>query len=350
MKANRLALWLLTFVIAVLSLTLTRVVLARPQIKSRATIVQDVDMVQIPIIVFDNKGAVATNLGKNDFRVVEDGIEQKVLYCDRERQPVSFVILDDVSQSMTKKIPFVREATLSVLDAPGTQKQYPDEFSLFGIETRVTRLVPFTGDRQDLERKVPLLLMPTKGSTALFDGIYAGVSAAENDAKNQRRAVIIISDGGDNHSRYNLRETRKLLEEAGVPVFAVMAGSLMDFASVLPALEGKNQNHGLPLPFPSQDTDVIGPAERAGPHNLKTLTEITGGGVFTASHLEDLPRIIRTIGLAVRYRYILSYEPQGTEQAHREDNWHKIHVELSPKENFAGYSVPYYKHGYFHIN
>jgi Ca-activated chloride channel family protein len=179
--------------------------------------------------------------------------------------------------------------------------------------------------------------MPTKGSTALFDGIYAGVSAAENDAKNKGRAVIIISDGGDNHSRYNLRETRRLLEEAGVPVFAVMAGSLIDLASIVPVLEGKNQNHGLAFPAPSRDTDVIGPAERAGPHNLKTLTE-------------DLPRIIRTIGLAVRYRYVLSYQPEGAVQIKRDDNWHKIHVELSPKENFAGYSVPYYKRGYFHID
>lgn len=349
MKSNRLALFLLILILGLL-LTPARAFLAHSQQKSRSTIVQDVDMVQIPVIVFDEKGAVATNLGKDDFRVVEDGVAQRVLYCDRERQPVSFVILDDVSQSMTKKIPFVREATLSVLDSSATQDRYPDEFSLFGIETRVTRLVPFTGDQQDLERRVPLLLMPTKGSTALFDGIYAGVSAAENDAKNKGRAVIIISDGGDNHSRYNLRETRRLLEEAGVPVFAVMAGSLIDLASIVPVLEGKNQNHGLAFPAPSRDTDVIGPAERAGPHNLKTLTEVTGGGVFTANRLEDLPRIIRTIGLAVRYRYVLSYQPEGAVQIKRDDNWHKIHVELSPKENFAGYSVPYYKRGYFHID
>jgi Ca-activated chloride channel family protein len=347
MSANRTAVF---FLLLALLTTGTAALVAHPQAKSSATIVQDVAMVQVPIIVFDNKGAVATNLTKSDFHVVQDGIEQQVLYFDAERQPVSFVILDDISQSMTKKIPFVQEATLSVLDPPGAKPQDVDEFSLFGIETRVTRLVPFTSDQLDLQRRVPLLLLPTKGSTALFDGIYAGVTSAEHDAVNKRRAVIIISDGGDNHSRYNLRETRRLLEEAGVPVFAVMAGQFIELSSIVPFIEGKNQTRGLPLPIPHSDTDVIGPAERAGPHNLKALTEVTGGGVFTANRLEDLPRIIRTIGQAVRYRYVLSYLPRGVEHVKTEDNWHKIHIELSPKEKFAGYSLPYYKRGYFKIN
>ena len=347
MLANRTAFFL--FFLALLT-TGTAVLFAHPQVKSRATIVQDVAMVQVPIIVFDSKGGVATDLTKSDFRVVQDGIEQQVLYCDTERQPVSFVILDDVSQSMTKKIPFEQQATLSVLDPPGAPEQSTDEFSLFGIETRVTRLVPFTSDQRDLQRRVPLLLLPTKGSTALFDGIYAGVNSAEHDAINKRSAVIIISDGGDNHSRYNLRETRRFLEEAGVPVFAVMAGQLIELSSIVPLIEGKGQSRRSPFPVPDRDTDVIGPAERAGPHNLKTLTEVTGGGVFTANRLEDLPRIIRTIGHAVRYRYVLGYEPRGVEGVKTADNWHKIHIELSPKEKFAGYSLPYYKRGYFKIN
>jgi Ca-activated chloride channel family protein len=318
------------------------------QLKSKSSIVQDVELVQIPVIVFDDKGAVATNLSKDDFRLVEDGVEQKVLLCERERESVSFVILADVSQSMTKKIPFVREAAISVLDPASRQSQYHDEFSVFDFGSRVSRLVPFTRDQQDLEDRLPSLLMPTKGSTALFDGLYAGVNAAEGEAANKRRAVIIISDGGDNHSRYNLRQTRSFLQEADVPVFAVMAGPLIELSALVPGLERKPTIHGLPLP--SKDTDFIGPAERNGPHILKTLTEVSGGGVFTARNLEDLPRIIRTIGSAVRYRYVLAYEPHGAEQAKRENNWHKVHLELTPKEKFAGYSVPYYKQGYYKIN
>ena len=88
------------------------------QVKAKVRIVANVELIRIPVMVFDDKGAVAAGLTKSDFRVVEDGVEQQILYCEREREPVSFVMLDDVSSSMTRKLPFVQEATLSILDPP----------------------------------------------------------------------------------------------------------------------------------------------------------------------------------------------------------------------------------------
>jgi len=336
---------------------------SRPEVR----VVANVELVQIPVIVFDDKGAVATNLKKDDFRVLEDGVEQRLVYCERERESVSFVILADQSASMTKKIPFVQEAALSLVDPDLPKDPYRDEYSVFGIESRAKRLVPFTRDQHDLERRLPLLLTPTKGKTALFDGIYWGVSAAQGEAENKRRAVVIISDGGDNHSRYNLRETQKFLEEADVPVFAVMAGASFDLQNIFSVPENKPKlsrgpggNSKSQIPGSSlfgSGYDYIGPDERRGPHNLKALTEVTGGGVFTAHHMEDLARVVRTIGLAVRYRYILTYKPTGKAGKGKasavpagENSWHKIHVELRPKEKFAGYGIPYYKRGYNRIN
>ena len=138
-----------------------------PVAQSRADvrIVTNVELVQIPVIVFDDKGAVAINLKKDDFRVLDNGVEQHLLYCERERQSVSFVILADQSSSMASKMPFVQEAAISVLDPDLTQDAYRDEFSVFGIGTRVKRLVPFTSDEQDIERRLPLLLTPTNEST-----------------------------------------------------------------------------------------------------------------------------------------------------------------------------------------
>jgi Ca-activated chloride channel homolog len=331
------------------------------QVKAKVRIVANVELIRIPVMVFDDKGAVAAGLTKSDFRVVEDGVEQQILYCEREREPVSFVMLDDVSSSMTRKLPFVQEATLSILDPPDPQNKNQDEFSVFGIESRVRRLVPFTRDQQDLQRRLPLLLTPTNGSTALFDGVYIGVTAAEREAENARRAVIIISDGGDNHSRYNLRETKRLLEEADVPVFAVMAGPSFELPEILQRKQKKAKPSSVPqmkqrpelpnLPIPISHEDHVGPAERRGPHNLKILTEVTGGGVFTAHDVEDLPRIVRTISLAVRYRYVLTYKPAGeavrkADSQNEDADSHKIQIELYPKEKFKGYGIPYYKHGY----
>jgi len=354
---NRAATLCLAFSIATLGM-IAPYVLA--QVRTNTQIVANVELVQIPVVVFDDKGAVATSLKKNDFRILDDGIEQKILYCERERVPVSFVILADVSSSMTRKLPFVQEAALSLLDPPDQRGQSFDEFSVLGVETRAKMLLPFTRDEKDLERRLPLLLEPTNGSTALFDGIYFGVTAAQREAANQHRAMIIISDGGDNHSRYNLYETKQMLEEADVPAFAVMAGSSFELPRFLVPQPKKRTptNKGGILQFPdlrsgSSKDDYIGPAELRGPHNLKTLTEASGGGVFTAGQLEDLPRIVRTIGEAVRYRYVLTYKPiresksgAAGEKTESDSARHKIRVELFPKEKFKGFYLPYYKHGY----
>jgi Ca-activated chloride channel family protein len=256
---------------------------------------------------------------------------------------------------MTRKIPFVQDAALSLLDSLEEQDQYHDEYSILSIGKRSKLLMPFTTDERDLERRLPLLLAATNESTSLFDGIWLGVNTAHHDAANKSRAMIIITDGGDNHSRYNLRETRELLEEADVPVFAVMAGPSFELPEVFvpqqrkrnrsPSGGSKTPLPNLPISVPGQD--YIGPAERRGPHNMKMLTEVTGGGVFTAREEEDLPRIVRTIGLAVRYRYVLTYKPTHDSGESRQ---HKVEVQLYPKEKFRGYSLPYYKRTYHTIH
>jgi Ca-activated chloride channel homolog len=319
--------------------------------QAQTQIVANVELVQVPVTIFDDKGAVATNLQKSDFRLFDDGIEQRILYFERERVPVSFVVLADLSSSMTRKIPFVQEAAVSLLDSLNGQEKYQDEYSILSIAKRSKLLMPFTSDERDLERRLPLLLTATNESTALFDGIWLGVNTARHDAGNQHRAMIIITDGGDNHSRFNLRQTKKLLEEVDMPVFAVMAGPSFEWPEILlPQRKKRNPfpSDGSKTPFPNipiviSGSDYIGPAERRGPQNMRSLTEVTGGGVFTARDEEDLPRIVRTIGLAVRYRYTLTYKP-----AHNggDSGQHKVVVQLYPKEKFRGYSLPYYKRSY----
>jgi len=325
----------------------------RAQARAQTEIVANVELVQIPVTIFDDKGSVADGLKKGDFRLFDDGVEQRILYFERERVPVSFVVLADLSSSMTRKIPFVQEAALSLLDSLEEQDQYRDEYSILSIAKRSKLLMPFTTDEQDLERRLPLLLTATNESTSLFDGIWLGVNTAHQDAANKNRAMIIITDGGDNHSRYNLRETRELLEEADVPVFAVMAGPSFELPGIFvpqQKKQGRFPSDGSKTQFPNlpvSSQDYIGPAERRGPHNMKALTEVTGGGVFTAHDEEDLPRIVRTIGLAVRYRYVISYKPaHGTSESRQ----HKVVVELNPKEKFRGYSLPYYKRTYHSIH
>jgi len=362
MKPNRVVAFLLALCAIIQAMGASRV---HPQTQVKTRIFANVDLVQVPVIIFDDKGVAATSLKKSDFRLFDDGVEQNILYFERERVPVSFVILADLSSSMKSRIPFVQEAALSLLDPQMENKQHCDEYSVLSIGKRTRQLVPFTSDQQDLEQKLPLLLAPTNESTALFDGIWLGVNTARHEAMNRNRAMIIITDGGDNHSRYNLAETRRLLEEADVPVFAVMARESFELSALFSPQEkgrdrfpsGQRPGPRFPnFPIAVRDDDFIGPAERRGPHNMKALTETTGGGVFTARDNEDLSRIVRTIGMAVRYRYVLSYKPVRPPLSgdHGQDvavdhGSHKIRLELCPKEKFAGYSAPYYKRGYHSI-
>jgi VWFA-related protein len=134
---------------------------SRAEARAPVRIVAKVELVQLPVIIFDDKGVVATSLKKSDFRLFDDGVEQRILYLERERVAVSFVILADVSSSMRSKIPFVQEAALSLLDSQEQQDEHSDEYSVLGIGTRSKRLVPFTSDQEDLERRLPVLLAPT---------------------------------------------------------------------------------------------------------------------------------------------------------------------------------------------
>jgi VWFA-related protein len=256
----------------------------------RATFAVSTQLVEVPVIVFDEKGALATNLGKEDFRLVDDGVVQQIQHLDSVRTPVSFVMVADLSSSMTRKIPFVQQAALSLLDPQNDQDAFYDEFAFVGIGNRARELLPFTRDHDELKQRLPLLLTASNEATALFDGIYFSVTKERREAANQRRAIIIISDGGDNHSLYNLRETRDLLEESDVPVFAVMAGPTFELPAILPRPKKQDKRPGIvPVPgFPNlpiePEDDFIGPAERQGPHNLSSLTEVTGGGAFTAKN------------------------------------------------------------------
>jgi VWFA-related protein len=330
----------------------------RPPAVGRPPIILKTELVQVPVVVFDDKGAVATDLKKSDFRLLDDGVVQQLQYLDKVRRPVSFVVVVDLSSSMTRKMTFVLEASLSLLDPLDVGDHSYDEYSFIGIGTHARELISFTQDQDELRRRLPLLITGTNESTALFDGIYLGVTNERREAANPRRAIIIISDGGDNHSLYNVHETRKLLEEADVPVFAVMAGPSLELPALFSRKEKKQASNGpLPqfsgLPFGAADDDYIGPAEREGPHNLSSLTEVTGGGTFTAANEEDLARIVRTIGLAVRYQYVLGYRPSHDESSDTkkqkggsEAGSHKIRVELYPKEKFEKYSSPYYRRSY----
>jgi len=331
--------------------------------KSKSVIRAETKLVQVAVVVFDEKGAAAPELKKSNFRIFDDGVEQEVRYFSHERVPVSLTLAVDDSESVTHKLPFIRNASATIL-APypdsAAQARSGDEFAIFRFATRPSMVLDFTVEplekvKVEGEDGVFPITRGKESGTALFDTLYLAVTHARMNAFNkQHAAVILITDGGDNHSRYLFKDVKELLEESDVPVFSILPPPLKIRESIFDPLENKRPRVGIGPgerrdPFSIEtDADVIGPAERQGPTNLKQLADASGGAVFTATKDEDIPHIAYALCKAIRFVYLVGYVPSGLGAVKRPSHWdggHKIKLLLTPEKEFHGYAT-YFKRGY----
>jgi len=257
----------------------------------------DVDMVLVNVGVTDAAGHIVADLQKKNFRLFEDEVEQEILTFSREDVPASIGILFDVSESMADKMDPSREALARFL-----QKSNPnDEFFLISFNNRAELESPFTSNIEQLQRRATSL--KPKSRTALLDAIYFGV-AQMRTARYDRHILLVISDGGDNHSRHHEPEIRNLLRESDSQLYAL----------------------GI---FDARDMSRTS-EEREGPKLLSDLAEMTGGHVFPAANANELLDISGKIGMELRSQYILGFKPGD---AHHDGRWRRIKVNLSPSHN-----------------
>jgi Ca-activated chloride channel family protein len=248
------------------------------------------ELVLVPVTVTDPMDWLVTGLGKNNFNVYEGKTKELIENLSSDDAPVSAGIILDVSGSMANKIDNARAAVTEFLKCSNPQ----DEFSLITFSDSPEIVSEFTNQIEDIQNK--LIFVRPRGRTALLDAIYLGLSEMRR-ASNPRKALLIISDGGDNQSRYTESDIKSAIEESDVQVFAI----------------------GL------YDQYLSTPEERSGPELLDNLTEITGGHTFTISNPNDLTDAAAKIGLALRDEYIIAYRP--TTRPH-DGKWHKIKVKL----------------------
>lgn len=249
-----------------------------------------VDLVLVPVTITDPWNRIVTGLDPGNFQVYEDKRPQQIRHFSAEDAPVSLGIVLDVSGSMKNKIDRAREAVVEFLRAANQQ----DEFFMITFADRPQLLRDFTGAGQD----APLqeLLAAPKGRTSLLDAIYLGFAQMPK-AKYQRRALLVISDGGDNHSRYTEGEIRRLTKEADVAIYAI--GIFDRF-------------------FPT-------PEELLGPTLLAELSEVSGGRSYTVDNPNELPAVAQLVGMALRNQYVLAYRP---EKSRHDGKWHAIRIRL----------------------
>jgi Ca-activated chloride channel homolog len=271
----------------------------------------DVDMALVNVTVTDPYNRLVTGLDPDNFRVFEDNIEQEVVTFSSEDVPISIGVIFDLSGSMANKIGKAREAAIQFFKTANPQ----DEFFLVSFNERAELTSAFTNSVEDLQSR--MLLTAPKGRTALLDAIYLGLSQMRG-ARNGKRALLILSDGGDNHSRYNESDIKRLVKEADTQLYAI---GIFD-----------------PLGFRNRT-----PEELNGPSLLSEVTEMTGGRVFAVENLNDLPDIASKIGMELRNQYVLGYRPSN--RAH-DARWRKIKIKLRAPKGLPPLNV-YSKTGYY---
>ena len=167
----------------------------------------DVDLVLVNVTVTDDWNRIVTGLDKENFTIMEGNEEQKVRTFSSEDAPISLGVIFDMSGSMSEKIVKAREAVLEFMKTANPQ----DEFFMITFNDRPQLRADFTKSIEDVQGK--LVYTVPQGSTALLDAIYMGIHKMK-DARNAKKALLIISDGGDNHSRYTENEIKSMVKEA----------------------------------------------------------------------------------------------------------------------------------------
>jgi Ca-activated chloride channel homolog len=268
----------------------------------------DVDLVLVPVTITDPMNRLVTGLEKENFEVFEAGSKQEIRHFSSEDAPISLGVIFDMSGSMNNKLEKAREAVVEFFRTANPQ----DEFFTIAFSERPELLSDFTTSVEDIQGK--LVYTIAKGRTALLDAIYLGLNKM-HDAKHQKKALLIISDGGDNHSRYTENEIKSLVKEADVQIYAI----------------------GI------FDATPHTPEEQNGPSVLGEITDVTGGRTFTIDNPNELADVATKIGIELRNQYVLGYRPKHPVH---DGKWRKVKVKLNPPKGLPPLHV-YSKTGYY---
>ncbi len=268
----------------------------------------DVDLVLVPVTVTDPYDRLVTGLEKDNFQIFDGNKQQQISHLSSDDAPISLGVIFDMSGSMADKIDKSREAVVQLMRTANPE----DEFFVVGFSDRPQLIAGFTQDPGKIENE--LAMGQAQGRTALLDAIYLGLNTLRG-AHHTRKALLIISDGGDNHSRYTENEVRSLVKESDVQIYAI----------------------GLYDAYPRT------PEELAGPSLLSEITEATGGRTYNIDNPNELADVATKISVALRDEYVLGYKP---ERPLKDGKWHKIKVKLVPPKGLPPLNV-YAKKGYY---
>jgi Ca-activated chloride channel homolog len=260
-----------------------------------ANIRVDTNLVLIPVSVTDPLGKFVTGLDKENFKLYEDKTEQEIQTFSSDDAPMSIGIVFDTSGSMGPKL---QTSRLAVSEFVKTANPV-DEFFVVQFNDHPELLLPFTRNTEEVQNK--LMYVQSKGRTALLDGVYMAMNEMRRRAKNPRKAILIISDGGDNSSRYTPGEVKEAVREADVQIYGI---------GVFESLANRGRT----------------PEELAGPDLLHTLASLTAGTSFVVDNLRELPDVAMKIAIELRNEYVLGYSSSNKA---RDGKYRRVQVKMA---------------------
>jgi Ca-activated chloride channel family protein len=268
----------------------------------------DVNLVLVPVTITDPLNRLVTGLDRDNFNLFEGKDQQEIKTFSSEDAPVSIGVIFDMSGSMGSKIERAREAVIEFFKTANPQ----DEFFMITFADRPEEISDFTSSVDDIQGR--LLYAVPRGRTALLDAIYLGVSKMR-EAKYPKKALLIISDGGDNRSRYTEGELRRVVRESDVQIYSIGI-----FDQYAPTTE-----------------------EQQGPILLNDICEMTGGRMFRVLDIGDLGDIASRISAELRNEYVIGYRPSDVKQ---DGNWRKLKIRLVPPPGLPALTV-HNRQGYY---
>lgn len=265
------------------------------------------ELVNLTVTVTDRQGRAVAGIAERDIEVYEDKIRQKIEHYSADDAPVSVGVVFDLSGSMRDKIEQSRAALKAFVETSHAE----DDFFLVGFNRRASLLAEFC-DGDGLERR--LNVVNAQGETALYDAIYLGIEKVQQ-GRHHRRALLIISDGEDNASRYTLDQLRRRLRESDVQLYCVgfNRAASSDKAEQRRAMRGR----------------MI----------LDDIARLTGGRALFVNSASDLEEAATRVALELRHQYSVSYIPTNQQ---RDGRWRKIQVRVNQPEVIVRAREGYY--------
>lgn len=303
---------LLTFAFALISFHVPMIGIAQEKISEAEPLLINTDLISINVSVTDSRGRAISGLDKSAFAILDNKASQNISFFSDTDAPLSVGILFDFSGSMSgDKINRAREALAHFIQTSSAE----DDYFLIGFNSHAQLLVDKTHDADAILGK--LTYVQPHGNTALLDAVYLGAERIKRGT-HPKHALLLITDGGENNSRYSFKEVRSLLEESDVMLYSIC---------VLDKI------------------DLVGKAGMRVQNTLHDLSEATGGKAFYPQSAMQMDEIFERVALELRHQYSIGFKPVNFTT---DGSWHRLKI-IVAQPSHATRLIVHSKQGYFAI-